>query len=150
MIESSDIIETGQMIFVGMRKNYSIEVTHFFAKHLETKIRTGIDHQRSGGRLYQNAGAESLISRIPGGTDTTITSDHGNAATGAGSQKTDLQGRTVHARIRMISSKSLAEGSDSNPGSIDNWGIRSIRVLMRPSMGKNLLSTTTFFDSKMQ
>ena len=49
------IIESGHMIFMGMRKYNAIEVFYAGTQHLVAKIGTGIHHQGGPGRLHQYA-----------------------------------------------------------------------------------------------
>ena len=52
---------TGDMIFVGMCKQYCIQAFYILPEHLCTKIRRGIYYKRSGSALNKNTAPEALI-----------------------------------------------------------------------------------------
>ena len=49
------------MVFMRMRKNYSIQLFYSGSQHLVTKIRCGVNHQCSGFALHQNTAAQALV-----------------------------------------------------------------------------------------
>src|SRR5258708_5828199 len=84
------VVQSGQMIFMGMGKEYGIQLFYVRPEHLVAEIRRRVDYNAGGSRLYEDAGAKPFVPLIRGGTYFTGAGDHGNAGTGACAKKRDL------------------------------------------------------------
>lgn len=85
-----DIIQSGEMVFMGMGKDDSIEMTHIRAQHLVAKIRRGIHYDGSSSGLNKYAGTKSFVFFVGRCTHFAGAGYHRHTSAGAGTQKCDF------------------------------------------------------------
>src|SRR5690606_37750238 len=81
-IKSTDIIQSGNMIFVWVGKNNCIQFFYTGYKHLASEIRRRINNYGSIFTFNKYAGTKSFVLWIWRGADITFTGNHRYAATG--------------------------------------------------------------------
>ena len=89
-IVSSDIVESCEMVLMGMRKDHGVELADARPEHLITEIGRGIYDEGRGGRLNQDAGTKPFVIWIGGSAYFAGAGNHGNARAGAGTQERDF------------------------------------------------------------
>lgn len=78
-IKAPDVVHPGDMVFVAVGENQSVEMLYPATKHLLAEIGTGIDDEVGVVLLNQDRTAEAFVAGIGGVTDFAGTSYDGNA-----------------------------------------------------------------------
>ncbi len=85
LTEASHIIETHDMVSVGMSDECRIEALHSFAKALNPEFRGRINDEMKLWCLHKNRGAGALVTGVCGEADLAVTSDDRHPLRGSGS-----------------------------------------------------------------
>ena len=76
-IERAHVIQAAYVVFVMMGDKNGVEVLYILAKHLLTKIGTGIDTYGSLLCLNENGGAQTFVARVCRPANVTVTTNYG-------------------------------------------------------------------------
>jgi hypothetical protein len=63
-IERADVIQTQNVIGMGMREHHRIQALHSGTERLHPEIGRGVDHNVVLGVLHQNGGSQAVIARV--------------------------------------------------------------------------------------
>jgi len=84
VVVSAHVIQSCGMVFMGMGQENSIQSAGIAAQHLGPKVGTRIDDHLGGVRGNADTATQAVVSGICRSAYRTITSDHRDAPTGAG------------------------------------------------------------------
>ena len=99
-VERADVVETHDVIGVGMGKQDGVKVRDGGAEGLLSKIGRGVDEDRTAVVLDPDRGPQSLIARVGGSAYVAVAPDGGNANAGAGAKHGELQcARPSHGSV---------------------------------------------------
>ncbi len=115
-IEPADIVETENMVGMGVGNEHGIHAAHAKSQHLIAEIRRGINDDMLAGGLYVDTGSPALVARIIGPADRAGAPDGGNTGRSARAQESDFHKNTGLCkinlqRLRRLSCRSFARDS---------------------------------------
>jgi len=95
------IVEPGSMVFVPMREDNGIQMTHARAQHLVAEVGPGVDNNAGLRRMHIYRRAQAVVARVGGGTYRTGATYERYALGGAGAKECDFH--RVRYPFRFVS-----------------------------------------------
>jgi hypothetical protein len=96
-VEGANVVETKDVIGVGVGIKDGIEVVESGAEGLVAQVRRGVNEDAGGAELEQDRGAEAFVAWVGRVAHLARAADHGNAYAGAGAENED--GGPVELRL---------------------------------------------------
>ena len=92
LIEAAEIVQTEDVVGMGVRNEDGLKVSETGAESLETELGGRVDEDVLPVDVEQSTGTITLITRVEAGADGTVAGDHGDALTGAGAEECQFDG----------------------------------------------------------
>jgi hypothetical protein len=124
-VETTDIIETHDVIGVGVCEDDGIDQVDAVGDALEAEFGGGVDEDAGIAVGNDGRGARALVVGIGAGADGAVATDHGDAGGGAGSKEDDLYAVLLHRN--WLYAANGGECNQRNAG-LAHWRLNGISI----------------------